>query len=152
MGYWTPDTLGVRLAQLMEDLSAIARHARGLNAAIGADEIEGPGGQGYWADFADAMAGRDQVPPSHLERLAAHAARLRRADDQDLAEAHGDVSETYESLHMALPVVEPFFHTSLLHNIPARELYAALTVGEDEAHRVLSGYGDLRRDRRRAAL
>lgn len=149
MPYWTRETVLERLVQLLEDLQLVGDAALALDTASGGSVDLPPETFGSWKMFALAMAGQEQTPPSHLERLRAHLARLPDSDDSDLAEARRDVLWAYQDLHLALPLVEPWVHPSEPHRTQALALRARLAPAEDEAHRVLTGYGDLRRSERR---
>lgn len=150
MPYWTRITVHERLVQLLEDLQLVGERALALDSASGGS-VGLPDEQfGSWKMFALAMAGEEQTPASHRERLSALAARLPLADDQVLAEGRSDVLWAYEDLHRSLSLVEPWIHPSEPHRVQALALRKRMAGAEDEAHRVVAGIGDLRRNLRRA--
>lgn len=149
MPYWTRATVHERLVQLIEDVQLTADDALALDTAVGGSAPDPAGPWGPWKTFAMALAGEEQVPPAHIDRLRAWADRMPHADDSDLGAARDDVLWLYQDLHLALPQVEPWVHPSEPHRAQALALRIRLADGEDEAHRVLTGLGDLRRSERR---
>lgn len=149
MPYWTDATVLERLTQLLEDLQLVADDALALDTATGGSIGLPEGEFGPWKTFALAMAGPEEAPPSHRERLKVLAERWRSWDDGTLAEGRADTLWAYTDLHSALPQVEPWVHPSEPHRAQALALRIRMADAEDEAHRVLTGLGDLRRNRRR---
>lgn len=149
MPYWTPATVGERLAQLIEDVNRVAGAAAQLDAATGGSVGLPEGEFGHWRDFAKYLNQPLQVPPSVLDVLKAHQLRLPHADDSDLGEAYSDVQAVYLLMHRTITLATSWLESHAEHETEAEALRSQLGLAEDEAHRVLSGYGDLRRNRRR---
>lgn len=149
MPYWTRSTVYERLVQLIEDVQLTAERALALDTAAGGSVGLPEGEFGTWKGFALALAGEEQVPPAHIDRLRVWRDRLELADDQDLAAMRSDVLWVYTDLHSALPLVEPWIPVTEPHRAQALALRFRMVGAEDEAHRVVSGVGDLRRSERR---
>lgn len=150
MPYWTRTTVHERLVQLVEDCRAIGEQAINFDGAIGGSVGLPPGQVGEWYAFGEYVGAERARFPTLADRLSVLAARLPRADESDVAELRIVASEAYELLHRALPRMDAWVGAPPAAGPAALELRRLLVGGEDEAHRVLAGSGDLRRSLRRA--
>jgi hypothetical protein len=152
MPWWSREQLADRLRWLIEDTQLVAERALALDSASGGSAGMPEGEYGTWKNYALALAGEEQVPASMKDRLLVHAVRLPTADDGELAEGRETTLRLWEMFHGGSIAVVPWVHPSEPHRMQGLALRYRLCDAEDEALRVQTGYGDVRRNERRARL
>lgn len=150
MPYWTRTTVFERLVQLIEDVQLVADAAVVLDTTAGSSVGLPEGAYGPWRFFAIALVGLKPGDPCWKQMIEAVRDSLEVADDLQLGEGRTIVGDLFLVLHQALPDVDDWVTHPTDVGVAAKRLRSRLAPAEDEALRVLTGLGDLRRNLRRA--